>query len=164
VTRGVRRGISNMRLRPFMLAAVFAGACGSATDPKSRLRLEVDVQPGVVSAGAPVTVTVTVINVSDRSVSVPLGGSCSRHYEVRTTDGKLVPQWMACRSEGNGPLSGTVLAPGAEWRATYQWDGVGSDPPNLLPAGQYRIHASLFAGCPTCMQQRSAGVPVVIQE
>lgn len=150
-----------MRLHTLFFVAILVGACDSGTDPDYRLRLEVGVQPAVVSAGSPVTVTVTVINVSDRTVSVPLGRSCSRHYEVRTIDGKLVPDLVACRPEGNPPP--IVLAPGAEWRATYLWSGFGGDPPIPLPPGEYRIQASLSPGCPTCVQLRSAAVPVVVQ-
>lgn len=148
-----------MRLRTLIGAAVLV-ACGSATDPEYRLRLDVDVHPTVIAVGTPVSIAVTVTNVSDRSVTVPLGGSCSRHYEVRTADEQLVPLVIACRSEGTSPV---VLTPGEEWRTTYHWNTIGGDEVNQLRPGNYRIYASLFAGCPTCTQIRSTGVPVTVQ-
>jgi hypothetical protein len=155
-----------MRLRACFFAALLLGACDSGTAPEDQLRLHVSIQPAVVSAEAPALVTVTVVNVSDRSVTVPLRG-CPQLFEVRTLEGEIVgPEPIGCRLEGILP---TVLAPDQEWQASHQWNGagLGGDPARLilvpLPPGEYRINAALYPKCPTCVQKRSESVPVVVQ-
>lgn len=155
-----------MRLRPLIFAALLAGACDSSTVPEDHLELHVAVDPAVVSAATPATVTVTVVNVSDRSVTVPLR-DCPQQFEVLSLEDDVVGREpVGCRLEGRLPVT---LAPDEEWRATFEWrgSGFGGDPSQLnfvrLPAGPYKVRAALNPRCTNCVRKQSNAVPVVVQ-
>ena len=136
--------------------------CHGPVEPLERLRMVADVQPNVVTAASPVTVTVTIANISDEPVRF-LPNNCPQGFVVRTATGGVVgPEPVLCNAVGSAPV---VLLPGAERRVSYVWKGQGLGD-NLsakqLPPGEYWIQGVLYPSC-KCQNLRSDLVPVVVQ-
>jgi hypothetical protein len=144
-----------------LLASV---GCRNPGDPLDQLQLFVAVEPGVVTAAAPVAVTVRIVNVSDRVAEVyPYG--CPQLFEVRTLADELVgPEPMTCLAIGYPPMQ---LLPGEEWSLTYEWRGGGRGAAPweaaMLPPGSYGIQAVLYPLCAGCSNRRSDVVSVVVE-
>jgi hypothetical protein len=153
-----------MKLRSsYVVLGLFAClGCRDPIESLERLKMLVTVQPSVVTAASPVTVMVTIANISDEPVSF-LPNNCPQSFEVWAVAGNLVgPEPVLCNAVGSEPV---VLLPDAEWRMSYQWKGQGRGE-NLtavqLPPGEYRIRAVLYPSC-KCQNLRSDPVSVVVQ-
>jgi hypothetical protein len=134
-----------MRGRPWIGALLVLG-CRTGTDPLAELAVHASVEPVVVRAGAPVTVRVTIINPTRRTVLIP-GRSCPPFFEVRTISGGLVgPHSPSCILLLPPPIS---LAPGEQHSIAQQWNGSGrgTDDGVRLPQGEYRLIGFLYACC-----------------
>jgi hypothetical protein len=155
-----------MMLRMLGLGQVLVAlvGCQNPGDPLDQVQLFVSVEPGVVTAAAPVAVTVRIVNASDQATAVHVTG-CPQLFEVRTLAGDLVgPEPTLCNLLGHPPVH---LLPGEEWRLTYQWTGKGRGEGSwdaaALPAGIYRVQAVLNPLCAGCSNRRSEVTTVVVE-
>jgi hypothetical protein len=155
-----------MMLRMFGLALALVAlvGCRNPGDPLDQLQLFVSVEPAVVTATAPVAVTVRIVNTSDQATAVHANG-CPQLFEVRTLSGALIgPEPTLCNLLGYPPVQ---LLPGAEWRLTYQWTGKGRGEGSwdvaALPPGAYHIQAVLYPLCNGCSNRRSEAATVVLE-
>lgn len=118
-----------MRFATAAGAAALVLGCTSATEPLADVRVTTAVAPTAVPRGAPVTVTVTVTNATDRVQTIPALG-CVPAFVVHDAAGTQMPTpFGPCAAITRPPLElrpgETVVHPDT-WRAD-------------VPAGAYRF-------------------------
>jgi hypothetical protein len=147
-------------MRPFLLVTPLAltalGGCRDVTAPAganhaapisfvSPLALSTTVSSSTLAPGAIVTMTITITNVSNKTLTVRTT-ACSSRFVISTHDGKTVDRGNpVCTAM----LGIATLAPGESVSVTESWDGlelVGGDAVTRVPAGEYFIRGSDFNG------------------
>jgi hypothetical protein len=129
------------------LATVSACQIGTDVSKVATLDVRADADPDTVAIGDSTLLTVTATNPTRDTVRFQTGGCDPLGIEIRTVDGEvIVPAAVGCDAGGEGvlvPPAGTIRS-SVVWRGE-RWIGVGSEPPQPLRPGIYRVRGFVNA-------------------
>ena len=97
--------------------------------------------PSLVAYGEVVRITLTLRNISNEPVLVPMGGIPSHDFVLSTFEGKNIWRWQ-CGQVILDILGGETLEPGEELELIGEWEQV-DNRGESVPAGTYLIRGAL---------------------
>ena len=127
-----------MRLNArLLILLLLAAACQSSTEPLADVRVVTSVAARGI-AGAPITISTTIVNGSNRAFTFDAGG-CPRKFRIETASGsKIALREQICALVAR-PLT---LAPRERYQFDDMWDGNDANAIQLI--GAHRVIGQPF--------------------